>query len=90
MIPNVDLFVCSETIEHVDDPRGTLEQIRSVSKYLLLSTPITDGVDTNPEHLWSWDQDGMGDLLGRSGWTSVAQVDLLLPDTYSYQVWACE
>ena len=29
LIPKVDLFICSETIEHLDDPEATLAKIRA-------------------------------------------------------------
>lgn len=86
----VDLFVCSETIEHLDDPEMVLRKIRQKSRYLLLSTPIGENDLGNPEHLWGWDQDAVGVMLLETGWSELlARTDLVLPNTYSYQIWAC-
>jgi hypothetical protein len=37
LIPNVDLYICTETIEHLDDPDDVLRRIRAKSKMLILS-----------------------------------------------------
>lgn len=86
----VDLFVLSETVEHLDDPDGTLTRIRSKAKHLLLSTPIGETDLGNREHYWGWDQAGVADMLAAAGWDVAAarRVDITLPDTYSYQIWA--
>lgn len=83
----LDVFVCSETIEHLDDPDSTLMAIREISDQLILSTPIGETDTGNPEHLWGWDQDGVRDMLVAAGWNPQQRTDLILPDTYSYQVW---
>lgn len=88
-IPQVDLFVLSETLEHVNRPVEVLKQIRAKATYLLLSTPIGETTDDNPEHLWGWDQEGVQLLLDRAGWLRpLARTDLTLPDTTSYQIWS--
>jgi hypothetical protein len=87
LIPDVDLFVCGETIEHLADPDATLAAIRSKAKTLLLSTPISD-TGGNIEHVWGWDQEAVGAMLVEADWTVAGRVDLVLPDTYSYQIWA--
>ena len=89
-IPHVDLFILSETLEHVDDPGALLAKIRTKASTLVLSTP--DGeVDTgNPEHYWGWDRDGIELLLEESGWWPDRSV-LFTPDVpqayYTYQIW---
>lgn len=88
-IPDVDLFVCSETIEHLDEPEAVLCQIRAKSRYLLLSTPIGEDDLGNPEHLWGWDQEAVKAMLEDCGWEVIARNDLILEDTYSYQIFAC-
>ena len=84
------LWICSETIEHVDDPDSLLADGASRFGYLLLSTPITNGDDSNPEHLWSWDVEGVDEMLYESGWSSVAAAHLLpgrRVGGYAYQIW---
>jgi hypothetical protein len=87
LIPDVDLFVCGETIEHLADPDATLVAIRSKARALLLSTPIGD-TGGNVEHVWGWDQEAVGAMLVEAEWTVAGRLDLILPDTYSYQIWA--
>jgi hypothetical protein len=88
-IPQVDLFILGETLEHLADPDTVLRNIRERAKALLLSTPIGETDGGNPEHIWGWDQEVVGEMLTAAGWTCGPRVDLLLPDTYSYQIWAC-
>lgn len=81
----VDVFVLSETVEHLQDPDALLALIPA--KQLILSTPIGETDQGNPEHIWGWDQNGVDELLSAAGWTPAQRLDLILPDTYSYQVW---
>ena len=92
-IPHVDLFVLSETIEHVEDPEAVLRMIRDKSTLLLLSTPIGEDLnedgEANPEHLWGWDQEGMLSILNKSGWEeTICRIDVVSSSTYSYQIWS--
>lgn len=92
-IPKVDVYVCSESLEHVEDPLQTLKLIRDKSKYLVLSTPIENWEDTNNEHYWSWDRHGVEDLLSQSEWTP--NIFLYLDTTvfgepYKYGIWGCK
>lgn len=92
LIPGVDVFICSETIEHLSDPDAVLRAIRAKAHCLVLSTPIGETDHGNPEHLWGWDQDGIADMLSDAGFDPDAgqRVDLILPPDqgYHYQVWA--
>jgi hypothetical protein len=67
-IPQVDLFVCCETLEHIPSPTATLRKIRSRAQQLLLSTPVGAWGDDNPEHLWAWDRAGVEEMLTAAGW----------------------
>lgn len=86
--PEVDLFVCSETLEHLEDPDSILKGIRSVSRYLILSTPDGENNSLNPEHYWSWESADVREMLGAAGF---APQSLLLftptPRYYTFQVW---
>ncbi|MBV9920287.1 MAG: hypothetical protein JOY78_05435 [Pseudonocardia sp.] len=89
-LPNVDLFVCCETLEHLDDPSLVLKQIRARTDHLLLSTPIDAWQDTNPEHYWAWSRDGVEDLLTEVGFEVRAFMSLdfrPMPRDYCYGVW---
>lgn len=87
----VDLFICSETVEHLDDPDTVLKQIRNKANFLLLSTPIGENDLGNPEHVWGWDQEAVETMMKEAGWNiTKAHVDLFTPGHgYSYQIWAC-
>lgn len=86
-----DMFVLSETLEHIADPDSLLLEIRKVAKHLLLTTPVNDQDVENEEHYWSWDVEGVGSMLRDSGWHA-ASVELFTPasdDWYTYQIWRC-
>ena len=85
-IPPVDIFLFCETIEHLDDPVAVLAAIREKSKKLVLSTPLTHGYDDNIEHYWSFDKEGILDLLQESGWTPQLYAQTLPPLGYVFQI----
>ncbi len=91
-IPNVDLFICSETLEHLDNPALVLAHIRQKTKYLLLTTPHARWDDNNLEHYWAWDKDGIAELLAEAGFETVSFELLELADEYyyDYQIWVCK
>lgn len=64
----IDLFICSETIEHLDDPDTVLAQIRGRARQLVLSTPVDAWDDTNPEHYWAWSREDVEAMLTAAGW----------------------
>lgn len=91
LIPNVDLFILSETIEHLDEPQKVLEKIRNKTKYLLLSTPDGEDNDDNPEHYWGWDTEGIESMLKKAGFEPVVLNVLKLKEyLYDYQIWLCK
>jgi hypothetical protein len=93
--PNsVNLWVCSETIEHLDDPDAVLAQIRKRADTMVLSTP--DGEtdpSRNPEHLWGWDSEAVEKMLRDTGWKPLVKTSLDLRPAgyeYCYQIWMVE
>lgn len=89
-IPWVDTFVCSETLEHLDDPLAVLGRIRAKASALVLSTPLECWEDTNNEHLWAWDREGVETSMRASGWTPEAftSVDSReYGEPYLYGIW---
>lgn len=89
-IEPVNLFICSETIEHLDDPDGILKKIRTKTDYLVLSTPlITDGIDENPEHYWTFDKEEVHAMLTNAGFTPL-YYDEFDGGWYVWQIWACK
>lgn len=88
-IPRVNLFICSETLEHLDDPDLVLRKIREKTDYLLLSTPIGETDNRNPEHYWGWGVEDILDMLIEAEFhTKVGRIDLRLSGyEYDYQIW---
>lgn len=90
-IPLVDLLICSETLEHLDDPEAFLRRAREKCSRLLVTTPEGEtDPDQNPEHYWGWDSDGVMDLLITCGWRPFAH-QLFTPSCgpYTFQMWIC-
>jgi hypothetical protein len=90
-IPNVDLFICSETVEHLDNPDEVLAMISKKAKHLILSTPVGEMNDQNPEHYWGWDHEGVREMLLASGFAPKAFANFrIMGIGYMYQAWACD
>lgn len=84
-----DLFICTETIEHVEQPWTLLEEIAPRTRWLLLSTPLDeDPNENNWEHYWSFEAVDIDDLLVQSGFPH-GVLTTYRPDTgpYTYQIW---
>lgn len=89
-IPNVDIFVNLETLEHLEQPGEVLKQIRQKSRYLLLSTPIEAWEDGTPEHYWAWDTEGVESLMRDAGWSANMYATLdsgYIGEPYKYGFW---
>jgi hypothetical protein len=87
-----DLFLCTETLEHLDDPGSVLAEIAKRADRLLISTPLGEADDSNPEHVWGWDAAGVRDLLTTAGWAPALYAELDLRPAgfvYAYQMWGC-
>jgi hypothetical protein len=86
----VDLFVCSETVEHLDDPDTFLAAVHGKARHLLLTTPEAEtDPATNPEHYWGWDSLAVSQMLFTAGW-HVYDHTIFTPvsaDTYRFQMW---
>lgn len=92
-IGHVDLFICSETIEHLDNPSLVLGDIREHSTRLVLSTPLCEWHDLEEQHLWAWDRAGVESLLMGAGFEVVRFASLdatAFGETYDYGIWGCE
>lgn len=86
----VDLYVCTETLEHLADPAWLLGVIRAKARRLLVSFPHCDDLDTNGEHVWQWTPDEARTLLVEAGWDPVTWATLAVPDgPYAYSVVGC-
>lgn len=89
-LPPVDLFILSETLEHLCDPDLVLKLVRSKTKFLVLSTPLleNDALD-NPEHVWEWDTDEVREMLTAAGFEW--EITTVMKEKYyTYQLWMCQ
>lgn len=86
-IPNVDLFINCETVEHLDDPDMVLKLIRAKTSMLLLSTPVGAWGDGNPEHVWCWDRREVELMLDAAGF-AVKDYAEVAP-SYTFGIWSC-
>lgn len=92
LIEPVDLFICTETLEHLDDPDRVLRKIREKAKYLVLSTPCGETDDSNVEHYWGWDAGAVNAMLAHAGFQPVIETVLAFHDAglpYDFQIWGC-
>lgn len=91
VMPEVALYVCCETLEHLDDPALALRLIRERAARLVLSTPIDCWDDTNGEHLWAWSREDVESLMTAAGWTVEAYDSVnaleLYGESYHYGIW---
>jgi SAM-dependent methyltransferase len=90
--PEMDLFVCTETLEHVRDPLAVLKGINRVARRgVILSTPLDEEGDDNPQHYWGWgleDISGLLDAAGFGDWTNECEVwTSPSNDYYTHQIW---
>lgn len=93
-IPPVDLLICGETIEHLDDPDSFLVVTRKQVKSLVVSTPVGSWGDGTPGHYWAWDRESVEAMLRTAGFTVVTYLFIdfsglrnTLP--HDFGIWAC-
>lgn len=91
-LPRVELFVLSETLEHLDDPDKVLHAIRPKTAALVLSTPVDCWQDHNPEHYWAWSREDVEEMLTGAGFRVVVYSALdCRPGggEYCFGIWGC-
>lgn len=93
-IPDVDIYICSETLEHLDDPAAALAKLRTKTRYLVLSTPIDAWNETNPEHYWAWGRADVEELFTAAGFRMLVFNALDMRHApwspYCFGMWVCE
>lgn len=82
-----DLLICSETLEHLDDPEDFLRAASERFKWICVTTPLGE-FDTkkNYEHYWGWDLWGISEMFHETDWRPT-WVDSFNQPYYTYQFW---
>ena len=89
-ISPVDVFVCCETLEHLDDPDLVLRKIRAKARGLVLSTPVGAFDDTNPEHYHAWSREAVEAMMVAAGFQLRVYMELDFRScggVYAFGVW---
>ena len=92
-IEKVDLFVMTEILEHVSEPKKLLKAVREKTKMLLLSTPCGEPMDQecfNREHLWSWSRNDILKMLLQAGFEPKVEEIINFKEKgfpYDFQIW---
>jgi hypothetical protein len=87
-LDEVDLYVCCETLEHLDDPLPILKTARDRARFLLVTTPVDMWQDRELEHYWAWDRDYVEDMMKRAAWIPAAY-NMLDLGAVSFGMWVC-
>jgi 2-polyprenyl-3-methyl-5-hydroxy-6-metoxy-1,4-benzoquinol methylase len=72
-IPECDVLVTFETIEHLEDPIGFLKKASKKAKEIILSVPNNENPGQNPHHKWIFNLNEFKDILTANG--------------FNYEVW---
>lgn len=76
--PVVDLYVCAETLEHLEEPDRDLATIREHCRHLLLTTPIIEEPwQPSHGHLWTWRRYDIEDMLGIAGFEIIEYLEVI-------------
>lgn len=93
MLGVVDLYVCTNTVEHLDDPDSDLRLIRPHCREMLLSTPVDEWVEPSGGHYWAWSREGVEEMVQAAGFEVSAYVELDLTPWWNphckHGIWAC-
>jgi hypothetical protein len=85
----IDLFILSETLEHLDDPDAVLQMIGAKAASIFVSTPLNDYWD-NPQHYWLWDRSDITAMLANAGYVVSTYASIRFPllavHDYGYQL----
>lgn len=83
------LFLLTETLEHLDNPLRVLDQIAGRTDFLVLTTPVHKmcEFDDNPEHYWTYDQEGVEVFTRAAGFEVQAYDEIYNGLGYHTGIW---
>lgn len=59
-----ELAVCTEVLEHLTDPHGTIEWVARNTRWIVASSPHSETDRNHGDcHAWAWDYDGYRELI---------------------------
>lgn len=59
-----DLYIMTETLEHLEDPHGMLKKVSQLCKYAHFSVPSNETIHNSYElHIWVWDTEGFSNMI---------------------------
>jgi hypothetical protein len=90
MMPPVELYVSTNTLEHLNNPDAHLALVRQKCEKLLLSVPI-DEHDAGGQHLWFWTREGVEDMTKAAGFAVQAYCELdegPVWEHFKFGIWA--
>lgn len=86
----VELYVCTNTIEHLNDPDADVKLMREHCENMLLSCPI-DEYDAGGQHLWFYSREGVEDMFHEAGFSQQAYCELdenPVWEHFKFGIWA--
>jgi len=70
-----DLAVCTEVLEHLQDPHKMVGLIATNARWVVASSPAEETPESHDEvHAWAWDVDGYRAMFESAGITVTAHV----------------
>lgn len=80
-----DLVICTEVLEHLEDPHALVDKIARNTRVLVASSPAAETEeDHDPAHAWCWDMNGYAGMIQNAGFDLLAHE--FVPGEYEFQV----
>jgi len=71
-IPQADVYVMTEVLEHLTDPHEMVRRVRRRNAQLVASSPWTETYESHDEcHAWAWDTEGYAAMIRTAGFKIV-------------------
>lgn len=85
---SIDYIVAGEILEHMEEPESLIKECMRMLKstgYLALSTPANEGsAGYSDEHLWSFSQEDLSNLLNQYGLVEIKEEEGNFPLFYAW------
>lgn len=72
-VPRADLYVCTEVLEHLEEPHELLRKIRERDAAVVCSSPHDEHEGSiDASHNWAWDVGGYTEMINGAGFHVIA------------------